>query len=178
MLWTYIVFACILCYVNVNLVSWTHEDYSSVKMLLGWCAMNWKCILIFTLYWDTWCMNSEDSTIIFVKAGGENGFMCTVRDLSLSAKPLEGEKEISHDNHTKKSFAIVGRCDPQFNNSKIFIPKWDFYIFLCKTFWGGALEFGGVSRVISSLLCDFKGCSGWFKAAAHPTTNYILVPWI
>lgn len=68
-------------------------------------------------------MNSEDSTIIFVKAGGENGFMCTVRDLSLSAKPLEGEKEISHDSHTKKSFAIVGRCDPQFNNSKIFIPK-------------------------------------------------------
>ncbi len=31
--------------------------------------------------------------------------LCTVRDLSLSAKPLEGEKEISHDNHTQKSFA-------------------------------------------------------------------------
>ncbi len=38
--------------------------------------------------------------------------MCTACDLSLSDKSLEGEKEISHDNQTKKSFAIVGRCDP------------------------------------------------------------------
>jgi len=54
-------------------------------------------------------MNSEDSTVIFVKAGGENGFMCTVRDLSLSTKPLEGEKEISREDPTKKRF-VFGIC--------------------------------------------------------------------
>jgi len=54
-------------------------------------------------------MNSEDSTVIFVKAGGENGFMCTVRDLSLSTKPLEGEKEISREDPTKERF-VFGIC--------------------------------------------------------------------
>lgn len=74
-----------------------------MKRLHGWCALNWKCILIFTLRRDTWRMNCEDSPIIFVKAGGENGFMCTVYDLSLSAQPLEGEKEISQENDTKEN---------------------------------------------------------------------------
>lgn len=68
-------------------------------------------------------MNFEDSPIIFVKAGGENGFMCTVYDLSLSAKPLEGEKEISHENDSKEDllFEYEERHDDLGYNGKIFL---------------------------------------------------------
>lgn len=65
----------------------------------------------------------HEPPIIFVKAGGENGFMCTVYDLSLSAEPLEGEKEIFQENDTKEDllFEYLERHGVLVNNVKIFI---------------------------------------------------------